>query len=80
MGGSPAEPVADQDSALPFEVAEVVGDCRGAFHPDGVYQCRGSGTYTLTIDHINLKYSNNGVYGEWTPVFPKAVTATGRGC
>lgn len=34
--GSPAAPVADQDPALPFEVAEVVGDRRGAFHADGV--------------------------------------------
>ncbi|MFG3168548.1 hypothetical protein [Streptomyces sp. NPDC048200] len=53
---------------------------QGAVTKYEYYQCRGNGIYSLTIDDINMKSSNNGIVDHWTSVYPKAVTATGKGC
>ncbi|MFF2775979.1 hypothetical protein ACFVU3_13820 [Streptomyces sp. NPDC058052] len=44
------------------------------------YRCRGSGSYTLTLDAITMKVSNNGVVGEDHTVPMKAVSVTEKGC
>lgn len=44
------------------------------------YQCRGYGTYALTLDSIHMLSSNNGIQNDWHQVFPSAVTLTAKGC
>ncbi|MYS39616.1 hypothetical protein K388_06847 [Streptomyces sp. KhCrAH-43] len=44
------------------------------------YQCRKNGTYTLTLDNIDMQSSNNGIIGDWHDVFPPAVSVTAEGC
>ncbi|MFD7285320.1 hypothetical protein [Streptomyces sp. NPDC059863] len=61
------------------------GKATGATHTGdrtirGHYQCRGNGTYTLTLDNIDMKSSNGGIVGVWEPVHPKPVTLTAKGC
>lgn len=44
------------------------------------YRCRGNGTYTVTIQNINMRSSNNGIVDDWHAVSLNPTTATGKGC